>query len=175
MGIVSLTVRLGLIITLPFATAVLAAQHLTVTWTNSLPPGIYGKSSVRESGPRVGEIVLACVPQKYATFGRAHGFLDVGPCDGTEPILKLVEARPGDRVVLTAAGVFVHGKRLEGSTPVNRSATGITLPHVPFQTYFLGPGQYWLGTPKTNGFDSRYFGPVDHILALARPLIVFDI
>ncbi len=149
--------------------------HLVVTYTNSLPPGLYWRNPIPASGAHRGDIVIACVPDRFAAIGFARGFLEAGLCNGVEPVLKRVAARAGDSVELAAAGVRVNLTLLPGSGAVASDGFGRTIPHVAYRRYRLSPGEYWLTTPKPNGFDSRYFGIVRDVRAVAFPLVTFDV
>jgi len=165
--------------TLVFAIAIIGAEHvigprLVLNYTHSLPPGLYWRSPVPTAGPKRGDLVIACVPTAFARFGRERGFLDVGECDGTTTVLKIVVAVAGDKVHLDAAGVRVNGRAIPGSKVLEHDVDGTAIPHVAFGDYVLASGDVWLASPKPRSFDSRYYGPVGQVLAIARPFLIVD-
>jgi len=132
----------------------------------------YWRTAVPLAGPRRGDIVIACAPTAFARFGQTNGFLDVGRCDGVTSLLKRVIAVAGDRVHLDARGVWVNGVFFPGSRPARISGRKAALPHVAYGDYRLSARDVWLGSAQAKSFDSRYFGPVSNVLAIARPLLV---
>jgi len=146
--------------------------HLAYNHTSSMPRGFYWRTAVPLAGPRRGDIVIACAPTAFARFGQTNGFLDVGRCDGVTSLLKRVIAVAGDRVHLDARGVWVNGVFVPGSRPARISGRKAALPHVAYGDYRLSARDVWLGSAQAKSFDSRYFGPVSNVLAIARPLLV---
>ena len=73
---------------------------------------------------------------------------------------------------MSAAGIRVNGSQLPGTTLLVADNHGDPPAHVAFGTYRVPAGELWLFTPKPNGYDSRYFGPVpiSNVLNIARPL-----
>jgi len=154
----------------------LVSEHvlgpLTFNHTNSMPLGFYWRTAVPISGPHRGDLVIACAPTAFARFGHEKGFLDVGRCDGASTLLKKVVAVAGDRVHLDAQGVRVNGRFLLGSRPAPVDGVGDVMPHVSYGDYVLSARDVWLASPKSKSFDSRYFGPVSSVIAIARPVLV---
>jgi conjugative transfer signal peptidase TraF len=146
--------------------------HLAYNHTSSMPRGFYWRSPVPLGGPRRGDLVIACAPTAFARFGASNGFLDVGRCDGVTSLLKRVVAIAGDHVHLDARGVRINGAFLQGSRPTHMGRSGGAIPHVPYGDYELSAGDVWLASPQAKSFDSRYFGPVSDVLAIARPVLV---
>lgn len=146
--------------------------RLAFNHTSSMPRGFYWRSPVPVDGLRRGDLVIACAPTTFARFGRASGFLDVGPCDGVTTLLKRVVGIAGDRVHLDAHGVTVNGTFVPGSRPVALDNNGRSVPHVAYGNYVLAANDVWLLSPRAKSFDSRYFGPVSTVLSIAQPLLV---
>jgi len=147
--------------------------RFALNWTDSMPRGFYWRSEPAAAIAR-GATVIACVPHPFAQLAHRAGYLDTGACNGVSSILKFVVAIGGDRVVLSSAGVFVNGTRIDGSTPRAVDEQGRAVPHIAFGTYVLQPGEVWLASPKPRSFDSRYFGPVPlaNVVATASPVFV---
>ena len=153
--------------------ALSARSRVRINWTDSLPRGLYLVDAVPKDGVVPGQIVVACPPRSYAEIGRDHGYLISGGCPGdVAPVLKLVAARAGDILQLSSAGIKVNGTQLPGTALLAADNHGDPPAHVAFGTYRVPAGELWLFTPKPNGYDSRYFGPVpiSNVLNIARPL-----
>jgi conjugative transfer signal peptidase TraF len=147
---------------------------LRINTTPSMPIGLY---RVRPLHLERGVWVVFCLPDEPARLGRARAYLREGPCpDGSQELLKEVVAVPGDKVVLSRAGLIVNGHSIQGSAlrAVDRGRR--TLSHAPFGERCIAPGELWvLGLDQRVSWDSRYFGPVplDHVRALAIPMLTF--
>jgi len=156
--------------------AVLAARaYLRINLTDSLPRGIYLVAPTPRGGVGRGELVVACPPRSYAEVGRRRGYLISGGCPGNvAPVLKFVAASGGDIVHLSPDGLSVNGKPLQHTALLHADRNGDMPRHVAFATYQVPPGEIWLFTPKDNGYDSRYFGPVSvsNVLNVATPLLI---
>jgi conjugative transfer signal peptidase TraF len=156
------------------ALAGLAALHLTLNLTASMPLGFYRKLAV-ERAPARGDVVLVCAPEALARFAVARGFLPPGTCaTGTAPLLKRVAAVGGDVVELRADAVVVNGVPLPHSATRSTDTRGRPLPHFPGGRHVLRSGEIWLWTPSPIGWDSRYYGPlpVREVQAFAAPFAV---
>jgi len=166
-GFAALVVALG---------AVLAARvYLRINMTDSLPRGIYLIAPVPRNGAGRGELVVACPPRLYAEVGRTRGYLLSGSCPGdVAPVLKFVAAGGGDIVHLSSEGLSVNGKLLPHTALLHADRRGNVPRHVAFATYRVPTDEIWLFTPKDNGYDSRYFGPVSvaNVLNVATPLLI---
>lgn len=127
---------------------------------SACPPGIY--RMVNHATSR-GDLVLACLPDAIAQFGRARGYLlrGRGCGDGIEPVGKRLSALPGDSVEVTRDYISVNGQRLEHSATFSRDSHGESVKHLAWGHYTVSPGEVWLfGTKDARSWDSRYFGPV---------------
>jgi len=114
-----------------------------------------------------GDVVLACVPDRFGRWAQSVRLLGSGRCDGVEPVVKRVVAVAGDHVRIDARGVFVDGRYLDGSKP-QALYHGAPLPHVAFGGRVLGDGEVQLaGDRRLNSWDGRYFGPAKRVLGTA--------
>lgn len=134
-----------------------ARAHLFLTVTGSMRPGLYWF----DPGDHVerGQIAIACVPSPYAQWALRFGVLKPDRrCDGVEPVIKRVVAVAGDRVRLTARGVFVNG-RLEPESQRRDSFRGRPIPAVAAGDVQVRPEEaLLLGDVRSASFDGRYFG-----------------
>lgn len=128
--------------------------------------------------PSRGDLVLACLPDAIARFGRAHGYLlrGRGCGDGIEPVGKRLSAVAGDLVEVRPDYVSVNAQRLEHSATLSRDSRGRTVRHVAWGHYTVQTNQVWLfGTRDTRSWDSRYFGPVpaSSVRAALEPVLTW--
>lgn len=149
-----------------------------VNLTVSEPPGLW-----RTAGPAtpvsIGEYVTVCLPRRgVVAIGARRGYIRPGGCpNGLMPLLKRIEALPGDVVTITRAGVAVDGRLLPNSQARTKDTKGRLLQSVPTGRYPVAPGMVWLiSTYSPLSFDSRYFGPVPtrDLQHRAYPIIVED-
>lgn len=122
-----------------------------------------------------GDLVFVC-PPATALFDQAlgRGYLRRGLCPGGyAPLIKTVAALPGQRVEI-GADVIIDGVLLQHSTV--RSSDGAGRPLQPSTGGIVPAGFVFLHSSFASSYDSRYFGPVpvEGVLGLARPLLVFD-
>lgn len=122
-----------------------------------------------------GDLVFVC-PPSTALFDQAlgRGYLRRGLCPGGyAPLIKTVAALPGQRVEI-GADVIIDGVLLQHSTVRDRDGAG--RPLQPSTGGIVPSGFVFLHSSFASSYDSRYFGPVpvQGILGLARPLLVFD-
>jgi len=80
---------------------------------------------------------------------------------------KHVAGVPGDTIRVTPEGSYVNGELWPNSAPICQHYKP-----VPFGTYKLGPGQYWLLGRNPSSWDSRYAGfiPWDLIYSTITPV-----
>jgi len=148
-----------------------------INLTASMPLGIWKKSPLVQRG----SYVAACIPPDTEAAQIAHkrGYLPSGKCPGGfAPLLKQVEALPGDTVLLTDEAVYINGLALPTSRTQATDSQGRTLPSFPRGSYRVLPGLYWLfATTNPNSFDSRYFGPVPEtsIVTSLVPVATFEL
>src|SRR5215813_845469 len=146
---------------------------LTVNFSGSIPIGVYRHT--REP-VQVGTIVAVCLPPEIAQFGLARGYLHAGPCaGGTQAVLKRIAAISGDVVEVQPTGLTINGRPVARSAVLAQDSHGRNLPHLPWGTLTLAPGEVWLlSTTNVRSWDSRYYGPVptSAVVATARPVLV---
>lgn len=136
-----------------------ASRTLHVTFTQSLPRGIYHTVA---GPPSRGATVIACLPAAIGQFARSRGYLWRGDCPGgAAPVGKVVAAVTGDTVVASADGLIVNGHWVKNTQVLTCDTSGRPLRHFPYGIYVLAPGELWLASSHNPwSFDSRYFGPV---------------
>lgn len=80
-------------------------------------------------------------------------------------------ATEGDVMSLEPEGIRLNGELVPNSRTVGRDSHGRTIPHHPWGSYRLGPGELWLFSDRHNAYDSRYFGPVHevNVVAVLKP------
>jgi conjugative transfer signal peptidase TraF len=143
---------------------------LRINASTSLPLGLY--VTTNDSGADLAEF---CPPEPFARLATEKGYRGAGSCpDGAAPLLKPVAARAGDLVELSNAGIFVNGRLLARTAPLNQDTHGRPLNPWSFGKYIVAPGTVWVAsTFNARSFDSRYFGPI-HIESVrdrVRPLL----
>lgn len=132
--------------------------------TASVPVGLYRVLPLA-GDPRVGDLVLARVPDALATLLAERGYLPFGV-----PLLKRVAAVAGQRVCERAGVVSIGGRVV--ATALANDGRGRPLPRLEGCSV-LGRGEVFLlnaGVPAS--LDGRYFGstPVASIIGRAVPL-----
>ena len=78
-------------------------------------------------------------------------------------------------MAVSAAGVTVNGRSVQGTAQLSRDSAGRPLKPVPAGAYPVAPGEVWLlSGHDPRSFDSRYFGPVPEssVQGVTRPLMV---
>jgi conjugative transfer signal peptidase TraF len=150
---------------------VINASGLRLNVTSSMPVGIYRLAPIPQTGLKRGMLVAVCVPLKAAQLGRRRAYLSGGPCAGdTEPLLKIVAAIAGDSVSTAKSGITVNGRLLPDSKPVPVDSVGRSLKPWPLGSHRLKPHQIWLYADHAKSWDSRYWGPIENVLATVTPL-----
>lgn len=142
--------------------------------TPSVPRGLYLLRELPGQLPR-GALVTACLQGPAARLALRRGYVQAGTLRCKEgrvaPVLKRVQAVPGDTVRLTrSGGTFVNGASVASPPPERDSRGRPTWPR--YGTHVLAEGQYWLGSDHRRGYDSRYFGPASRatLRNVARPV-----
>ena len=133
-----------------------------VNVTGSLPLGLY-RIDALHGPPKVGDLVLSCLPQSAQIFARDHE-LDVGAdpqhlggCPGDfAAVLKYVVAVAPQHVLVDDSGVHVDGTLVAHSRPLTLLANGVALPRP--AALVLKAGQAFVLAPAGHSFDSRYWG-----------------
>ncbi len=140
--------------------------------SNSQPIGLYREVSGQWGR---GDLVFSCLPQSAAAIAVERGYLSTNAvnCGGHTPVLKRVMALPGDDVQITNQ-VWINGEPVPNTALLPADTLGRK-----FDIASGGQvvdGQVWLiGNEIKYSWDSRYFGPVDQslIMAKVRPVWTF--
>lgn len=137
--------------------------------SRSMPRGVYRLSAAE---PTPGRIVLTCLPEAVAEYGRQQRYLlrresRLACPGGAQPAGKLLAAAAGDEVVLAERGLYVNGLRVATWPMYVTEAHGAGEPPL---RYTLDGGQVWLHAPHPRSWDSRHFGPI----ALSASAAVLD-
>jgi len=159
--------RFALLIVVNFAAIVvgLTVGGFRLNLSNSQPVGLYREVS---GGWDRGDLVFSCLPQEAAAVAVERGYLSTNAvnCGGHTPVLKRVMALPGDRVDIVDQ-VFINGELIPNTVLLDADSMGRR-----FEVASGGPvanGQAWLiGNEIKYSWDSRYFGPVDQSLIMAK-------
>ena len=150
-----------------------AGFGLTRNTEHCLPVGLYALTPALHI--RRGDIVQFCPPDNsLVQFGVRRGWLGRdGACPGgAMPMLKEVDALPGDTVQFTRSAVLVNGQPLPSSASRLVTLAGVRIPRVAFGTYSVPAGDFLAMGKTADAFDSRYFGflPLSVIEHEARKL-----
>ena len=152
--------------------ALLVGGGLRINTTESMPRGLWWATHFDGTAHR-GDIVAVCLPA--TSF--IQRYIPSGPCsNGLEPVLKIIQAIPGDIVVMDPSGAQVNGLSLANTAPLKEDEQGRELFAWPFDTYIVAPGEVYLfSTHSPRSFDSRYLGPIaiKTIIARGVPLLVW--
>lgn len=150
---------------------------LRINLTPSEPLGLWRIEPIDRAVAR-GDLVFIC-PPSTATFAEAfeRGYLRRGLCPGgIAPLIKTVAALAGQRVEISAdvGAVVVDGRPIAHSTVRKSDGEGRAIK--PFTGGIVPTGFVFLHSSFASSYDSRYFGPVplEGLLGLARPVLVFD-
>lgn len=130
-----------------FAVAAKSAG-IVLNVTGSMPDMVYTVGHGEK-----GSLVSFCTPMPHPSIGH-------GSCpDGSMPLIKRVVGVAGDLVAASNTGIYINGKSVPNSRPLDLDTQGCALPHL--RGFFrLKPGEIWVAGEHPNSFDSRYFGPV---------------
>ena len=158
------------IMSLLFTAAVISGLRYNLT--ESVPVGFYWLNAVE---PKTGDIVSVC-PAKSEAMDLAivRGYVARGSCAAGYPeLMKIVVAKAGDTVSVSASGVIINDIPLKGSLPQSQDPAGQPLPFIRFTSYVLGSDEYFLvNTEHPFSYDSRYIGIVkkNEIQGVAYPI-----
>jgi len=172
----TISALIGPVIAVALLVALGSAFGLRISLTDSAAQaGIY--RIVRGVSVERGELVGACLPPYVAQEGLARGYLSKGDCPGgAEPVAKVIGALPGDVLEVLPSSVSVNGKTFPDSTVAACDSIGRPLPHVPWGSRRVAPGQVWLfGFKNRRSWDARYFGPVplSGVRGILKPILTW--
>lgn len=149
-----------------------ANPDLTCNWSESMQTGCYKRAPVGVLG--YGDPVFACLPARALDVAIARRYIGApGPCRGHEEVLKMVVGLPGDVVDVSDRRVLVDGRLLPLSARLAKDGDGRSAILLPPGRYVLGAAEYWLETPVTRSWDSRYYGPFPRSVIRARAVLVW--
>jgi len=135
----------------------------TLLWNTSpsVPLGLYWLAA---RPPTRGALAAIRLPEPHRSLADSRGYLPAGIF-----LIKPVVARPGDVVCRHGPIVTVHGRAMAHARSADRA--GRPLPHWR-GCIRLGADQVFVLSADPDGFDSRYFGPVQHrhVVGTALPL-----
>ncbi len=127
--------------------------------SGSLPLGFYRQSTSQI--PQKGALALACLDDDKAAFAFERGYLGIGSCrNNIAPVGKFILASGGDFVEIGPEGILVNHSLIPNTRPSLTDGSGLPLPQITLRR-FLAEGEFILGNPKLDSYDSRYFGVVD--------------
>lgn len=149
------------------------AAGIRINITPSYPIGIY---QITHEPITKGSMVIFCPPDNAATRQALNrGYIMAGFCPGGYSILiKKVFAMEGDAVRISADGVFVNGKLIPNSKPLNEDSAGRPLLPANLNTKLASNMIILLSDYNTMSLDSRYLGTIgrDKVIGVTRPLFV---
>ena len=172
-NVARITYRIASVVslTLVVSVAIAVAVGFRVVYTDSIPRGVYW---VRGATPHRGSVVDACLPETIGRIGLERGYLSQGRCaGGVGAVAKLVAGVPGDRVVVSAKGVYIDGHRWPWSSAISRDSTGQTLGWKA-QRFTVRTGDVFLLGLNPHSWDGRYFGPIaaSSVVGVAHPVVM---
>jgi conjugative transfer signal peptidase TraF len=162
----------------PIIAAATVLSILALAWaldirsnlTASLPLGLY----IATDQPT--DYVVFCLGGEPEKIALARQYITPGHCPGGgTPLLKQIAARPGDRVIYSAAGIAVNGKLLLNTAPRLRDGAGRPLTGASFGNYTVPHGAFWVvSSYDQRSFDSRYYSavPASAVRLHVKPLLV---
>lgn len=167
----SLCRKTPLILGAVLSTFFLLRYGLVINTSESLPPGIYYRTTQE---PKRGDIVLVSPPdapifrEALAKHILTSGASEAGTC----PLIKIMAGVDGDYIEITPTCIRINGKELESSKRMAWQIQGqIELPMMKRLD-----GEVLLYTPHPRSFDSRYFGPLkrEYVLSTIQPLVLWN-
>jgi len=167
-------IALGAWVIIVLVLAGAAQAGLRYNGSPSVPTGFYRASAAPAA---VGDYVLVCLPLS-ATVEQAQkrGYLSVGSCPGrVSELIKVLAAQHGDRISINASGVAINGQLWPDSAQKPADAQARPLPALRLERNLELDEVLLLSDRCSSGFDSRYFGPIDHrgLRGTARPVLLW--
>ena len=155
--------------------AALWGAGFRVNLTPSLPQGIYRLTA---ETARKGDFVCFCLPRSN-TFSRValdRNYLGRGYCpSGLRPLLKKLAGTPGDRIKITAHGLYLNDEALANTIRLDLDRNGRAVPPSLLADGVIPAGfGLVISQEHAGSFDSRYFGLVPlKLLKKAQPILFF--
>lgn len=158
-----------------FSITVLYLFGVRINTSESIRKGLY---LVTDTAPVKGDCVIFCPPKmKIFDEAKARHYINTGLCPGGYGLMmKYILAIKGDSFSENNLGVFVNGRLLPFSKPLENDILGRPLPNIKIKNKTLGDTELLLMTNKSStSFDSRYFGTIakSQIRAVVRPIFTW--
>ncbi len=152
------------------------AYGIRINMTRSLPLGLYQITHDPDA-----RLVAFCPPPNAMDVSASRGYrgqsYGFGCPDGAPPLMKPVDAMPGQHVTVRKEGIAVEHRLLPNTAPLPFDAKRRPLQAWPAGEYTVEPGMLWVASSFHPGsYDSRYLGPIHQwqILYRLRPLWLFE-
>jgi conjugative transfer signal peptidase TraF len=135
----------------------------TLLW-NASPSVALGLYWLAPRPPTRGALAVIRLPEPHRSLADSRGYLPVGNL-----LIKPIVARAGDVACRRGPTVTINGSAKAYARSADRA--GRPLPHWS-GCIRLGADQVFVLSADPDGFDSRYFGPVErrHVVGTALPL-----
>lgn len=162
-----------LVILLGFCLKTVLAKNIAVTWTGSIPIGVYKIN--HDNKIEKGKYVLLCLPLSIVQMGKAYLEFDKkSSCPAhTIPLGKKVIATVGDTIKITNSAMIVNHhfyaapvlKKDNQNRKIARLIKNGT--YIAKRVWFYGDGNY------QKSWDSRYFGGINpkQVFATLTPIL----
>lgn len=154
----------------PLIFVVFKILGFVVTFSGSVPIGVYKKTSYRS------DYGIFCLPLNVAEDGYNHKFIEhSSKCgNGFEPLIKKIIARDGDYLEITNNKIRVNSKT-SYLTPTNKFDSNSKPIRRSVENGNLSIHGFWLygdGSPLKS-WDSRYFGEISnkYLQSYVKPII----
>jgi conjugative transfer signal peptidase TraF len=164
-----------IVLILFFCIAVFYLFGIRINTSASICKGLY---FVTNTSPVKGDCVIFCPPKmKIFDEAKARHYINTGLCPGGYGyMMKYISAAKGDTFSENNLGVFVNGKLLSFSRPLEKDMLGRALPSIKIKKHILNDDELLLMTNQSStSFDSRYFGAIttSQIRAVVRPIFTW--
>ena len=148
---------------------------LSLNVSASLPLGLYQVSD--NGNVKAGDLVVFCLQGGWQDVALQRRYLQeqmLGHCQGGTPLLKRVQAVPGDRYETEPRGVRINGRLVTLTAIKSNDRQGRPLHSSLAVEGLLREGEYLVFGETEHSFDSRYFGAIRgrQFLQRVRPLWV---
>ena len=147
-----------LVINLIFVALILMAMGFRLNLTNSIPVGLYRITTLTNLK---NSFVIFCPDDRLAfKQGLKRHYISYGLCPGSYGyLMKKVVGTAGDKVTVTAEGVFINQKIIPFSKPKLIDGMHHSLPQWRTVNYQLKEDEIMTMTSQSEwSFDGRYYG-----------------